>query len=74
MPLSHEKEELLTRVEAALRLSGWQSLWHEYDHPAKARLLRGGDAIDVWIRIWNLTPGGRPVTRPLECRILRGWR
>jgi putative restriction endonuclease len=69
MPLSHEKEELLARVEAALRLSSWQTLWLVYDHPAKARLLRGGDAIDVWIHIWNLTPGGRPVTRPLERRI-----
>ena len=69
MALTVEKEELLARVETALRLSGWQLLWLVYDHPAKVRLINGDAAIDAWIHIWNLTPGGRPGQMPLERRI-----
>lgn len=69
MALTVEKEELLTKVEDALRLSGWQVLWTVYHHPARAKLIRDDDAIDVWIHIWNLTPGGRPLQMPLERRI-----
>lgn len=69
MALTAEKEELLAKVEAALRLSGWQMLWLIYDHPARARLINGDNAIDAWIHIWNLTPGGRPAQMPLERRI-----
>lgn len=69
MALTPEKEALLNRVESALRLSGWQLLWLVYDHPAKARLINADVSIDVWIHIWNLTPGGRPMQMPLERRI-----
>jgi putative restriction endonuclease len=67
--LKAEKAELLQRVAAALHLSGWQLLWLNQDHPAKARLIKGSQSLDAWIYIWNLTPGGRPKTRPLERRI-----
>lgn len=70
--LTPEKEELLTRVADALNLSGWQVLWLHYDHPAKVRLFRNDDAsilVDAWLHIWNLTPGGRSASRPLERRI-----
>lgn len=69
MALTAEKEELLAKVEAALRLSGWQVLWLSYNHPAHARLIKGSARVEAWIHIWNVTPGGRPSTRPLERRI-----
>lgn len=69
MPLTAEKADLLARVSEALRLSGWRTLWLNDDHPATARLIRNDAAVDAWIYIWNLTPGGRPQRRPLERRI-----
>lgn len=53
MALTAEKAELLERVAAALHLSGWQLLWLNEDHPGKARLIRGSQALDAWIYIWN---------------------
>jgi hypothetical protein len=38
VPLTIEKAELLERVAAALRVSGWRVLWLNEDHPAKALL------------------------------------
>jgi len=67
--LTVEKAELLERVAAALHLSGWQLLWLNEDHPAKVKLIKGSQALNAWIYIWNLTPGGRSKTRPLERRI-----
>lgn len=69
MALTVEKAELLERVAAALHLSGWQLLWLNEDHPAKVKLIKGSQALNAWIYIWNLTPGGRSKTRPLERRI-----
>jgi putative restriction endonuclease len=70
VPLTTEKAELLGRVAAALRFSGWQVLWLTSDHPARVRLINGSAApIEAWIHIWNVTPGGRPKSRPLERRI-----
>lgn len=63
------KQQLLDRVRDALRLSGWQLLWLNADHPARARLLKEDQAIDAWIHIWNVTPGGRSASRPDERRI-----
>ncbi|MFC3579220.1 HNH endonuclease [Sphingomonas hylomeconis] len=75
--LRRDKEELLAKFEGALHLSGWQLIWIQYDHPAKARLFRAdgsSPAIDVWLYIWNLTGGGRDGSRPLERRIQRTGR
>lgn len=69
MVLTTEKAELLERVASALQRSGWQVLWLNGDHPTKARLIKEDVFLDVWIHIWNVTPGGRPATRPLERRI-----
>jgi len=69
VPLTAEKVGLLDRVAVALRLSGWQVLWLNADHPARVRLINGGAHIEAWIHIWNVTPGGRPTSRPLERRI-----
>lgn len=69
MPVQRGKQELLNRVKDALRLSGWQLLWLNAAHPARARLLKENEAIDVWIHIWNVTPGGRSDSRPDERRI-----
>lgn len=69
MPLSNEKAGLLDRVATALRISGWQVLWLNEDHPAKARLINGSRHLEVWIHIWKLTAGGRSGTRPFERRI-----
>ncbi len=75
--LKRDKEELLWKVQEALRLSGWQLIWLHYDHPAKARLFKAdgsSPAIDAWLYIWNLTGGGRAASRPLERRIQRTGR
>jgi len=69
VPLTAEKAALLDRLAAALRTSGWQVLWLNDDHPARAQLIKGGERIEAWLHIWNVTPGGRPKTRPLERRI-----
>lgn len=69
MPLSNEKAGLLDRVTAALRISGWQVLWLNEDHPAKARLINGSRHLEVWVHIWKLTAGGRSASRPFERRI-----
>lgn len=69
MPLTPEKAGLLNRVAAALRLSGWQVLWLNDDHPARTSVIKGDVRIEAWIHIWNVTPGGRSKSRPLERRI-----
>lgn len=69
MPLSADKAALLDRFTAALRLSGWQAVWLNADHPAHAQLINGSRRIEVWVHIWNVSPGGRPASRPLERRI-----
>jgi putative restriction endonuclease len=69
MALTAEKAGLLDRVAAALRVSGWQVLWLNDDHPARAQLIKDSLRIETWIHIWNVTPGGRPKQRPLERRI-----
>jgi putative restriction endonuclease len=67
--LTAEKAELLDRVARALRLSGWQVLWLNDDHPARASLIKDSARIESWIHIWNVSPGGRPKSMPLERRI-----
>ncbi len=69
MALKQDKAELLSRVAAALSLSGWQMLWLNDDHPAHVQLIKGDVRIEAWIHIWNLTPGGRPDKMPNERRI-----
>lgn len=69
MPLKRDKEELLDRVKNALRLSGWQLIWLNDDHPARARLIKDNLSIDAWIHIWNVSSGGRSSSRPHERRI-----
>lgn len=69
MALKADKAALLHRVAAALRISGWQVLWLNDDHPARAQLIKGRTRIEAWIHIWKVTPGGRPKQRPLERRI-----
>ena len=69
MPLTAEKAGLLDRFAAAIRFSGWQVLWLNDEHPARARLIKGAVRIEAWIHIWNVTPGGRAQSRPHERRI-----
>ncbi|MBY6218768.1 HNH endonuclease [Qipengyuania aquimaris] len=69
MAVSAQKKALFEKVRIALSFSGWRLLWLEYANPAKARLIREDDAVDVWIHIWNLTPGGRQASMPNEYRI-----
>lgn len=69
MALKADKAGLLDRVAAALRISGWQVLWLDDDHPARAQLIKGSTRVEAWIHIWNVTPGGRPERRPFERRI-----
>lgn len=64
-----DKEKLLNRVKNALRFSGWQLLWLNDDHPARARLIKDDLSIDTWIHIWNVSSGGRSSSRPYERRI-----
>ncbi|MEL7684454.1 HNH endonuclease [Citromicrobium bathyomarinum] len=69
MALTPGKASLLNRMASALHMSGWQVLWLNDDHPARAQFIKGDARLDVWIHIWNVTPGGRPKQRPLERRI-----
>ncbi|KQZ54645.1 hypothetical protein ASD54_04785 [Rhizobium sp. Root149] len=63
------KAQLFDLVAQSLQLSEWRILWFHDGHPAKVRLIKDDLAIDAWLHIWNLTPGGRPKQMPLERRI-----
>lgn len=63
------KPELIRLVAHSLREDGWQVLRLGSGHPGRLRIMRGDVAHDLWLHIWNLSPGGRPKSRPLERRI-----
>lgn len=67
--LTREKEILLEKVDDSLRLSGWQLLLLNDEHPVRARAIQDDQTIDAWIHIWNVSSGGRPGSRPLERRV-----
>lgn len=62
--LSPEKQELMTRVQEAIVLSGWQVIFENNDHPCLLKAFRENESIQMLVYIWRLTRGGPPGIRP----------
>lgn len=62
------KPELLQRVIAAIKASGWAAIVLDATHPFKVSLLQEDQRITILCYIWNLTHGGYP-RNPNELRI-----
>jgi len=70
MPLSPEKQLLLTRVQEAIYASGWGVVFENHEHPAFLRVFHDNESFRLLVYIWRLTPGGPPGVRPAgELRI-----
>lgn len=68
--LSPEKQELMTRVQEAIVLSGWQVIFENNDHPCFLKAFRDNETVRMLVYIWRLTRGGPPGIRPVgEFRI-----
>lgn len=54
------KAVLLSKVEDAIRASGWNLLYLSKNaHPARYRLFKDGTSITTRVYIWNITHGGK---------------
>ena len=62
------KSDLLDRIIAAVRASGWDAVILSDEHPFRLVILRSGQRIQLLCYIWNLTHGGYP-RDPNELRI-----
>jgi putative restriction endonuclease len=62
------KSDLLQRIIAAVKASGWNAIVLSSEHPFKLSLFRGDQRVVVLCYIWNLTHGGYP-RNPNELRI-----
>ena len=62
--LSPEKQELMTRVQEAIVLSGWQVIFENNDHPCFLKAFRDNENVRMLVYIWRLTRGGPPGVRP----------
>ena len=60
--------DLLQRIIAAVKASGWNSILLSSEHPFKLSLFRGDQRVVVLCYIWNLTHGGYP-RNPNELRV-----
>lgn len=61
-----EKEDLLSRVVKAIRLSGWYVLVRDDTHPFRLVAYRGREQEPLRIYIWNVTSGGPASVRPSD--------
>ncbi len=68
MPTRISKPDLLDRVLAGVRASGWNCLVLSPSHPFKLSLVRGNQRLIARCYIWNMTHGGYP-RNPNELRI-----
>ncbi len=64
MPLSAEKQQLLSRVQYAIQSSGWSLIFENTEHPCFIRAFHGVESIRMLVYIWRLTRGGPPGVRP----------
>src|SRR5271170_2841846 len=62
------KSDLLQRIIAAIKASGWNAIVLSSEHPFKVSLFRGDQRAVALCYIWNLTHGGYP-RNPNELRI-----
>ena len=62
------KSDLLQRIIAAVKASGWNAIVLSSEHPFKLSFFRGDQRVVVLCYIWNLTHGGYP-RNPNELRI-----
>jgi putative restriction endonuclease len=62
------RPDLLQRIIAAVKASGWNSILLSSEHPFKLSLFRGDQRVVVLCYIWNLTHGGYP-RNPNELRV-----
>lgn len=62
------KSDLLQRILAAVKASGWNAIVLSAEHPFKLSLFRGEQRVAVLCYIWNMTHGGYP-RNPNELRI-----
>ncbi|MHB8523326.1 MAG: HNH endonuclease [Limisphaerales bacterium] len=62
------KPDLLQRIIAAVKASGWNAIALSPEHPFKLSLFRGDQRVVVLCYIWNLTHGGYP-RNPSELRV-----
>ncbi|MCO5051067.1 MAG: HNH endonuclease [Verrucomicrobiae bacterium] len=62
------KSDLLQRILAAIKLSGWNAIVLSVAHPFKLSLFCGEQRVVVLCYIWNMTHGGYP-RNPNELRI-----
>ncbi len=54
------KSDLLQRIIAAVKASGWNAIVLSSEHPFKLSLFRGEQRVVVLCYIWNMTHGGLP--------------
>jgi putative restriction endonuclease len=62
------KSDLLQRIIAAIKASGWNAIVLSAEHPFGVSLFRGDQRVVALCYIWNLTHGGYP-RNPNELRI-----
>lgn len=62
------KSDLLQRIIAAVRASGWNGIVLSPEYPFKLSLFRGEQSVVTHCYIWNMTHGGYP-RNPNELRI-----
>lgn len=62
------KPDLLQRIIAAVKASGWNGIALSPEHPFKLSLFRDDQRVVVLCYIWNLTHGGYP-RNPNELRV-----
>jgi putative restriction endonuclease len=68
MAMRVSKSDLLQRIIAAVKASGWNAIVLSSEHPFKLSLFRGDQRVLTLCYIWNLTHGGYP-RNPNELRI-----